>query len=203
MKMQQIMLREFSGHLIRQNHLTKMFNANDLARLFPEKNLSHWMQNDSTKMKIAVIMERENLTEKQVLFRSGKKKGEERGTWLHPVLAVDLAMWLSPDFWYDVIKWVWDSLCEFRNNAGDNHRLMCDAIYDVLKPVDGFVYADETMMVQDLAGIKVGDRNSATEEQLKKLNSLQRWNANLLKAGILNKVTRRAKLIEFSIMEGK
>ena len=196
MKTNQIMVREFAGQTIRQQHITGMFSANDMANLFPGKNLQDWKDKQTTREFILTIMGRENITEEQVIWESGKKRGDIRGTWLHPYLAIDLAMWLSPDFKYDVIKWVYDQLCESRNAAGDNHKMMCDAIHEVLHPIDGYVYADETYMVQSLAGIETGGRNGATEGQLKLLSTLQMWNSRMLRKGLHNRVTRRSKLIE-------
>lgn len=197
MKTSQVMVREFAGEYIRQNHLTKMFSANDLAKLFPNKNLYDWINKQDTEIYIKKVMERENIDLDQVIKHTKVKRGEGSGTWLHPMLAIDLAMWLSVDFKYDVIRWVFDNLCVFRDQAGDNHREMGAAIKDVLNPTDGYVYADETHMVQELACVKNGSRNECKEEQLKLLNDIQKWNTKLLRMGITNRITRRSRIIEF------
>jgi len=197
---QQIVLKDFSGQIIRQDNLTRMFSANDLANLFPNKNFEDWCNLSTTKKYVDCISMREGIENSEVFFRSGKKRGELRGTWVHPYLAIDLAMWLDVSFKYDIIRWIYDNLCDYGNSAGGNHRLMCDAIYEVLKPVDGFTYANETIMVQDLAGIPKGKRNMATDEQLASLSNLQKWNARLIRLGLTNIVTRRARLIEFEAM---
>ena len=35
----------------------------------------------------------------------GKYNG---GTWMHPMLFIDFAMWINPSFKYDVLKFVYD-----------------------------------------------------------------------------------------------
>lgn len=197
MKTSQIMMREFAGEYIRQDHLTKMFNATDLSKLFPSKNLYDWVNKKDTELYIKTIMDRECIPFDQVIRSFNVRRGETSGTWVHPLLAIDLAMWLSVDFKYDVIRWVFDNLCKTRDEAGNNHNYMCETIREVLMPTNGWVYAEETMMVQDLANIETGHRNLSNENKLKLLADLQKWNAKLIRKGIHNKVTRRARLIEF------
>lgn len=51
---------------------------------------------------------------------------------MHPVLFIDFAMWINPKFKYDVIKFVYDEMIKFRNEAGDNHREMASAIQKIV-----------------------------------------------------------------------
>lgn len=51
---------------------------------------------------------------------------------MHPVLFIDFAMWINPKFKYDVIKFVYDEMIKFRNEAGDNHREMAAAIQKIV-----------------------------------------------------------------------
>lgn len=202
MKTQQIMMRDFSGHAIRQNHITLMFSANDMAKLFPEKNLENWLGNQSTKEFCETIAMREGLEKINVIYRSGKKTGDERGTWLHPLMAVDLAMWLNPNFKYDVLKWVQDHLCIARDNAGESYKDMCATIQTVFgADCHPKKYIEECDLVQTLAGIKRKDRNISTKEQLDKLTKLERWNNKLLKLGIHDITERRVRLIEFMTLD--
>lgn len=48
--------------------------------------------------------------------------------WMHPFLFIDFAMWLNPTFKYDVIKFVYDELINYRNEAGDAYREMAITI---------------------------------------------------------------------------
>jgi hypothetical protein len=47
---------------------------------------------------------------------------------MHPFLFIDFAMWINPEFKYEVIKFVYDELIKYRNDAGDAYREMCTAI---------------------------------------------------------------------------
>ena len=170
MNTQQIMIRELAGHTIRQNHKTLMFSANDMASLFPKKNLSDWLSSKSTNEFLSTIKMREELEDEQIVFRSGKKRGENSGTWLHPLLAVDLAMWLDSNFKYDVLKWVQDHLCINRDNAGNTYKEMGKSIQAAFgNDCSPMVYVAECDMVQELAGVRTAKRNLATIEQLELL----------------------------------
>ena len=45
-------------------------------------------------------------------------KNEIRGTWVHPHIALDLAMWISSEFKADVLKWLFEYL---KGRAGKKH----------------------------------------------------------------------------------
>lgn len=38
---------------------------------------------------------------------------------MHPMLFIDFAMWINPEFKYDVIKFVHDEMIRYRNEAGE------------------------------------------------------------------------------------
>jgi hypothetical protein len=202
MKTPQIMIRELAGHSIRQNHKTLMFSANDMASLFPKKNLEHWIKSKSTIDFSDTIKMREELNDDDVILRTGIKRGNESGTWLHPLLAVDLAMWLDSNFKYDVLKWVQDHLCIARDNAGNTYKEMGNAIQTVFgNDCSPMIYVDECDMVQGLAGVRTAKRNQESIEKLDLLTKLERWNAKLLLKGVKNRNERRVRLIEFMEMD--
>lgn len=75
-------------------------------------------------------MERENLNTQDSTYL--KTRGKNGGTWMHPILFIDFAMWINPSFKYDVLKFVYDELIKFRNLAGDAYPRMCAAVYTIL-----------------------------------------------------------------------
>lgn len=112
------------------------FNATELlkqwnGKLGMKKEIDDYFKNKSTSELIEVIKERENLNtgDSPYLKSRGKYSG---GTWMHPVLFIDFAMWINPKFKYDVIKFVYDEMIKFRNEAGDNHREMASAIQKIV-----------------------------------------------------------------------
>lgn len=59
----------------------------------------------------------------------GKKNG---GTWMHPILFVKFAMYLSPRFEYHVLKFVADEMIRYRNEAGDAYRELSSAVQKIV-----------------------------------------------------------------------
>lgn len=107
------------------------FNATALLKQWNEfsghsKQMSHFTDNNSTEEFIKAIMQNEGLKErKSVLIQARGKNG---GTWMHPLLFIDFAMWLNPTFKLSVLKFVRDEMIKFRNLAGDAYPSMCRAI---------------------------------------------------------------------------
>lgn len=66
-----------------------------------------------------------------------QSRGKNGGTWMHPLLFIDFAMWLNPAFKVKVLKFVYDELIKFRNLAGDAYPRMCSAVHTIL-PKDIF-----------------------------------------------------------------
>lgn len=130
MKTPVIMEREIMGMVVRQNHKTKMFNANDLHRVANEhrkveglkkKQLAQYFLLDSTDELIKEVC----LTELLTLDEAKKTaRGKDGGTWLHPIIFVDLATWYSPKLKVKIIKWVLDGLMEIRDESGESFKRM-------------------------------------------------------------------------------
>ena len=59
----------------------------------------------------------------------GKKNG---GTWMHPVLFIKFAMYLSPRFEYHVLKFVADEMIRYRNDAGDAYKQLSSAVMKIV-----------------------------------------------------------------------
>lgn len=129
MKTERIMQRDLNGEVIRQNHKTGMFNANDLiVKLNGDKSktLGNFFKLDSSIQMMKQICIEENIEIDDVkITKQGSKNG---GTWIHPVLFVDLACWISTEFRYKALKWVVDGLIFTRDNSGDSFKLMMNAL---------------------------------------------------------------------------
>jgi len=119
-----------------------------------------------------------------------------KGTWMHPFVFIDFAMWLSIEFKVSVLEWVYDGLISSRNDAGDFYKEMCAELLNqgnvLQKETKFFHYIQEAKMLKDLAGIN--KRNCSNESSLLLLNSLQKANIKLLKQG-LNKERRYSELL--------
>lgn len=117
MKTNQIMVRPMGCFSVEQRTKDAFFNATALLKQWnktanSERKLDNYFASEKTKTFIQTIMERENLnTPKLVYLKSRGKKG---GTWMHPMLFIDFAMWIDPEFKYDVLKFVYDQMIAFR-----------------------------------------------------------------------------------------
>ncbi|MCF7741140.1 MAG: KilA-N domain-containing protein [Candidatus Marinimicrobia bacterium] len=122
-----------------------------------------------------------------------KTRGRNGGTWLHPYLFLDFAMWLSPEFKYQAIKWIYDNLIKFRTQSGDHFKEMSKAIkkhfidrFDKEPPPE--VYRTEAREIKKLVGLKDGqDWNNATEQQLKLRDRLTKANTKAHLQGMFKK----------------
>lgn len=149
MKTNQIMIRPMGDFKVSQRTKDGFFYATGLIKQWNEqidnqsilntqkigvlkrKDLDDYLSNNSTKDYIKVISEKECINEYKGVVDAvrGKYGG---GTWVHPMLFIDLSMWINPYFKYDVVKFVQDEMIRYRNLAGDAYSAMCRAVYSIL-----------------------------------------------------------------------
>lgn len=218
------MQRDFMGSKISQRTKDGFFNATELLAVFNrnseiQKVFAEYWSNKSTKEFIIEV-------EKDKIYNIGKspylqsdnetsinpiikcyetKRGKGGATWMDKYLFIDFAMWLSPQFKLQIIKWVYDNLIDFRNQAGDHYKEMCNVIcerYEIFykeKP-NFLVYIKEANFLNNLVynECKGGKRNELSEIELNLLNQLQKANINLIKAQCYTSKERQTKLINFS-----
>lgn len=132
MKTNQILTRKMGSFDVLQRTEDGMFNATILLKQWNKDNgmgkkIDNYFENKSTSEFISTITSRENLnTLNSVYLKSrGKYSG---GTWMHPLLFIDFSMWINPEFKYDALKFVYDELIKFRNDAGDAYLEMSSAV---------------------------------------------------------------------------
>lgn len=174
MKTSVVMIRKMGSFDVQQRTKDQMFNATSLLTQFNKgkrgtKDISSFLVKKSTKEFIEALSESENVnTRNLVLTSKGKNAG---GTWMHPFLFIDFAMWINPKFKVKVIKFVYDELIKSRNDAGDNY-ISLSASGLKLK---GYNFSEvATAMNWIVFGKKAKlQRQTATQEELKELNILQ------------------------------
>lgn len=135
MKTNQIMVRPMGDFKVTQRTKDGFFNATELLKRWNEKSgmkkeLKHYFENQSSNELINTIVERENLNSRNSAYLSSR--GKNGGTWMHPILFIDFAMWINPSFKYDVIKFVYDEMIRYRNEAGDAYRELSSAIMKIV-----------------------------------------------------------------------
>lgn len=135
MKTNQEMIRPMGEFRVIQRTKDGFFNATELLKQWnvsnnSKKELKHYFENQSANELINTIVERENLNSRNSAYLGSR--GKNGGTWMHPILFIDFAMWINPSFKYDVIKFVYDEMIKFRNLAGDAYPSMCRAVRSIM-----------------------------------------------------------------------
>lgn len=165
-----IMQRELLGDFVSQKSKSGFFSATDLFRVgnkwrlangLDSKTMQDYLQTKNAKEFIAELKNRNN-GEKPLI--SGRGRGHH--SWVHPLLFIDMALWINPKLKIEVYEWLFDSLLQYRNNSGDSYKKMCGAL---------LIRANQTDFIKNIQKLGkliqvecgVSDWNNATQEQLR------------------------------------
>lgn len=190
MKTAQIMERQFKDGVIKQNHKTGWFNATDLIQVanqyrqqigLEKKLIADYLKTNSTKEFIKEILDRENIS---IAYTS--KRGKGGGTWVHPLILIDIAMWLSPDFKYEAMKWLEDNLIKNRDLSGESYKRLSSYLK---KRTDIVPMAKIGIIMPKIAhyiksNLQVDDWNKASEIKLKQRDTIHNSFMMLMDAGV-------------------
>ncbi len=133
----QIMKRPLDNFCVERRTKDGYFNLTDLLNSWnkandSKKELKDYLGNKATQEFIKALSEEENLNgEKSPYLASRGKNG---GTWGHPLLFIDFAMWLSPTFKVKVLKFVSDQMLTYRNEAGEAYKTLSSAMSKICTP---------------------------------------------------------------------
>lgn len=205
MKTAVVMERKLYGMTVRQNHKTGMMSANDLHKVgnslrkeygLSQKQMASYFNLDSTRELIDELCLVENIK-----FDEAKKsgRGKHGGTWVHPIVFADMAMWYSPQLKVKILKWVQDGLLMARDESGDEFKAMMSELSRVFpnEMSNPMRYAEVSRLIA--SACKVGtDKDKwqkASEEQLKLRKKIQS-NAVILADMSENVGTCMSKAIE-------
>ena len=118
-----------------------MFNATELLKQWnlntqnygdlKKKDMDDYLSIKSTKEFINTIMNEENLHTTKMVYLSSRGK-YNGGTWMHPLLFIDFAMWINPTFKYAALKFVYDQMIKYRNEAGDAYRELGSSVQKIV-----------------------------------------------------------------------
>lgn len=177
------------------------FNATTLVNYWNSNNvnkkmLGNYQKNNST-IEFIDQLKKEGVDKPSI---TGRGRGANSGTWMHPKLFIDFAMWISVEFKSIVIDYVLDGLIKTRNDSGDYYNEMCAVILDTYinaygKKPPAHIYITEANMIKSLVSSK--HRNEMSEQELRQITYLQKVNANLIKKNT-GKDKRIKRLIEAS-----
>ena len=163
-----VMRRDLWGMEIRQKSKTEFFCASDLVnagnkwRLTNGRsvfNYSMWIKNDNTQ---AFIKELEKEFGKVII----KGNAKNSPSWVHPFLAIDLALSISPELKIEAYKWLYDSLLKYRNKSGDSYKKMCGALF--ITQTNKTNFPKDIQEIASLIKLECGvaDWQAASETQL-------------------------------------
>lgn len=177
MKTNNVMVRPMGDFVVQQRTKDGMFNATDLLRQWntatcSDKRLQSYFANDSTNEFVNTIVTKENLHSKNSCYVTSKARADRGGgTWMHPMLFIDFAMWLNPAFKYDVLKFVYDEMIKYRNEAGDAYKYLSAAVATLVekafiagamtqisKGVNFCVFGDHKKMIRNERGDEAAQR---------------------------------------------
>jgi len=210
LKSDHIVNRKFNNHIVRQDLQTEYICASDITDIYNQvrisegkspKELKKYFQNKDSKEFMKEVCNELNSLEKNSVqnmafysesdlkyVRRGK---HNRGTWLHPYVFVDYAMWLNPRFRAKVVIWITDNLLGYRNSGGVAFKKTNKAIDKKFGPkTKPWVYANVSTFIQELVfGKKVNDNwKNATEDQQRKRDVLLTKMQALIEYGNYNNV---------------
>lgn len=192
MKTNQVLTRPMGQFSVEQRTKDGMFNATSLLKQWNdcnniEKRMQSYLDNNSTKELVNALRLEENLnsTNSCYLTSRGKYNG---GTWMHPIMFIDFAMWLNPSFKVKVIKFVYDQLIKYRNDAGNAYRELGAAVQTIV-PKD-FMTKAMSKVGEALNWIVFGShekmlRNKSDEDTMRELFELERKVADLINEGFI------------------
>jgi len=179
---EQLMLRDngfiqrISDGYFNATKLVDFWNNNNLEK----KQLAQYKLLRSTDEYIQQLI-KEGIEKPMI---AGRGKGELSGTWMHPKLFIDLAMWVSVEFKSKVIDYVIDGLINSRHNSGDYYNEMTAALVDnhvrnVGTSPKFYHFINEANSIKMIAGVEK-ERNELTEKELDLITLLQKANTTML-----------------------
>lgn len=169
MKTEVVMKRKTLGEIISQKSKSGFFSATELERAgnkwrvmndLPFMKLNSYFSNGANKEFIAELED-----------RYGKVKTDGRGKgnhiWVHPMLFIDIALWIDPKMKVEVYAWLMDNLLLFRNDSGESYKKMTGALFKVAKNKSKFPQNIQLVARRIKLECGVKDWNEASEHQLK------------------------------------
>jgi len=213
MKPAAIMERDFNGIVIHQNHQTQMINVTELVSNFNKvqgltndvdsmilntsnvrdlenvvlkgsKRIDNYWRLNETKDFLNSLARSEGCTVQDLTIA---RRGKYGGTWAHPLIFVDICMWLSPDFKVAALKIVYDHLLEIRDQSGDEYKTMCKAMKDKKIASEKWDYARVAGAISTgiLGTTAKGSWNIASATELQTRKDVETFIGNAISAGFI------------------
>lgn len=171
-----IMQREILGSSVKQKSKSGFFLLNDLLAIGNKYRVANQMKMFSIDSYYARESTKEFIDEieKKYGVIKNASRGANGGTWIHPLLFIDIALEISPSLKVEVYEWLFDSLIKYRNDSGDSYKEMSAAIFK--RSQNHKEFPKLIAGIADYVRIycTVTNWQKATEAQLKKRDSIHK-----------------------------
>lgn len=122
------MIRTVSGVLVEQRYKDGYINATKLSNAHKQatsqrREPSEWLDNQRTKQTLEHLSRSTGIPVDLLVITVVTGKNANRGTYIHPRLAVRFGIWLSDDFGFLVEQWVEEWTLTGRNPFADTDRV--------------------------------------------------------------------------------
>lgn len=140
----QNMIRKIGNYNVVQRTKDGYFDGSELLRQWnanpdnPRRRMSEFLDSPKTKEFLKALSADESqrrktdIGENQLLIKvSGRntKSGKLPGrVWMNPLLFIKFAMWINPSYEVKVLRFVYDQMIKYRNDAGDAYRELGSAV---------------------------------------------------------------------------
>lgn len=204
MKTNQDMIRTIGDYIVVQRTSDGYFDGMELLRQWnskeenPKRQMSKFLEQEQTKEFIKALVEDEshvanNLHGDNQVFTKIKGRITKNGktpdkVWMNPLLFIKFAMWINPTFEVKVLRFVYDEMIKYRNDAGDAYKelsssvskivpkaFMRDAMKKIAEALNWIIFNNHESMI----------RNKGDEEKLRNLFQLERKVSDLIEDGFI------------------
>ena len=193
------MIRTIGDYLVVQRTSDGYFDGMELLRQWnskeenPKRQMSKFLEQEQTKEFIKALVDDEshvanNLHGDNQVFTKIKGRITKNGktpdkVWMNPLLFIKFAMWINPTFEVKVLRFVYDEMIKYRNDAGDAYKelsssvskivpkaFMRDAMKKIAEALNWIIFNNHESMI----------RNKGDEEKLRNLFQLERKVSDLI-----------------------
>ena len=148
MKTNQEMVRYIDSFSVVQRTSDGYFDGSELLRQWnnvegnPRRRMSEFIDSPKVKEFLKALADDEShrsktdIGENQLLIKVKGKNTKEGKTpdkvWMNPLLFIKFAMWINPTFEVKVLRFVYDELIRYRNDAGDAYKELSSAVMKIV-----------------------------------------------------------------------
>ena len=207
MKTNQEMVRYIDNFSVVQRTSDGYFDGSELLRQWngvegnPRRRMSEFIDSPKVKefLKALAVDEshrsKTDIGENQLLIKVNGRNTKQGKTpdkvWMNPLLFIKFAMWINPTFEVKVLRFVYDEMIRYRNDAGDAYKELSSAIMKIVpkdfmpkamqkvgEALNWIIFNNHEKLLRN----KFGD-----EAKQRELYQLERKISDLINEGFINK----------------